>query len=580
MVLVCLELERKEEALEYVERSKTRNLLAAIHTSELLPKGDIPPNVLEELTRLRQQIERESLRLRSEEVSYRDPSPFIEEPESLTFPSAPDRSSLRELQRQLDGLIEREIAPHDPDFNLFQKPAPLSYQKIQALTGANTAFVEWYITGETLLVFLLTPTGKLEVQRSSAEERANLYQAYAEYLQLIAKCKQSGQEDSKIWRDELPKQLESLAKVIGLGRIFTSLLEEKCDRLIFIPHGFLHILPLHALPLENGECSLDLFPNGVSYVPSCQLLHRIQQRERPNLKNLFAIANPTLDFEAKDLKYADMEVLAIQKYFQTVDLLSGEAATKEAHHQKPLHSTHCLHYSCHGIFNALFPHQSALLLAGSVIPLPEKPDFRYQSLLGIEEREEHLPIKFYLELLRMNHIAGLFYALNFVTSKCLDLEKCLILEEIAALDLRRCRLVTLSACETNLTNIEITRSSDEYIGLPSGFLLAGSLNVVGSLWSANDFSSCLLMIKFYENLLTPCPEAAEHSLSVAIALNQAQIWLRDLTKQQLLEWCENADLPVEVQRIIREHSRIRSAKPDKKLFKSPSFWAVFCSIGL
>ena len=62
-------------------------------------------------------------------------------------------------------------------------------------------------------------------------------------------------------------------------------------------------------------------------------------------------------------------------------------------------------------------------------------------------------------------------------------EKCLTLREIfAELKLPQCSLVTLSACETGLTNS--TAMTDEYIGLPSGFLYAGSMNVVSSLWAS------------------------------------------------------------------------------------------------
>ncbi len=69
---------------------------------------------------------------------------------------------------------------------------------------------------------------------------------------------------------------------------------------------------------------------------------------------------------------------------------------------------------------------------------------------------------------------------------------------IAHLKLENCRLVTLSACETGLTDFQ--NASDEYIGLPSGFLLAGSTNVVSSFWAVSATATALLMMKFYEEL--------------------------------------------------------------------------------
>jgi CHAT domain-containing protein len=93
-----------------------------------------------------------------------------------------------------------------------------------------------------------------------------------------------------------------------------------------------------------------------------------------------------------------------------------------------------------------------------------------------------------------------------------NLDKCLTLDEIFSLDLEQCRLVTLSACETGL--IDFKNTSDEYIGLPSGFLLAGSSSVVSSLWNVDDLSTSLLMIKFYQNL--------KAGLTVTVALNTSR----------------------------------------------------------
>jgi CHAT domain-containing protein len=79
--------------------------------------------------------------------------------------------------------------------------------------------------------------------------------------------------------------------------------------------------------------------------------------------------------------------------------------------------------------------------------------------------------------------------------------------------------------------------SDEYIGLPSGFLYAGSSSVVSSLWKVNDLSTAFLMIKFYQNLSA--------GVSVAVSLNQAQLWLKHLTKGDLETWIEENQLPLD-----------------------------------
>ena len=145
--------------------------------------------------------------------------------------------------------------------------------------------------------------------------------------------------------------------------------------------------------------------------------------------------------------------------------------------------------------------------------------------------------------------------------------KCLTLQDIfATLNLPNCRLVTLSACETGLT--DTTKQSDDCIGLATGFLYAGSQGVVSSLWSVDDFATAYLMIKCYENLATA---------DMAIAINTAQIWLRDATQSKLLEWIGELKLDSESTQLIKGF--LESYDPDEKPFEIPFYWAAFCAIG-
>lgn len=66
------------------------------------------------------------------------------------------------------------------------------------------------------------------------------------------------------------------------------------------------------------------------------------------------------------------------------------------------------------------------------------------------------------------------------------------------MDISSARLVTLSACETGITDI-VKGSADEFVGLPAGFMLAGIPCVVSSLWSVPDISTAILMERFYSN---------------------------------------------------------------------------------
>jgi len=307
----------------------------------------------------------------------------------------------------------------------------------------------------------------------------------------------------------------------------------ECNKLILIPHRYLHLLPLHGLPLAGDSNLFERFPGGVSYAPSCQLLQLTQNRQRPEFTHLFAIQNPT-----GDLCYSDIEVETIQSYFNTSNLLKHKIATKKAIDDTSLTAVHCAHFSCHGYFNGTEPRKSALLLADSQLNYaPTQPDT--ENYLSLEN------------------------------GGVLDLNKCLSLDSIFTLNLEQCRLVTLSACETGL--IDFRNTSDEYIGVPSGFLYAGASSVVSSLWKVNDLSTAFLMIRFYQNI--------QKCWTVALALNQAQIWLKDITKKELQVWIVENQFHIDATLSMSLRRRLNKMSDNDKPFELPFHWAASCAIG-
>jgi CHAT domain-containing protein len=408
----------------------------------------------------------------------------------------------------------------------------------QGSLDEHTAIIEWYILNDKILAFIVTKKGEVTVWQSQPEDQQALYDWVNQYLQNYY-----NQKDQ--WHNSLGEELKELASILHIDEILTQI-PKHCDKLILIPHRFLHLFPLHAIPInqnsENSSCLLDLFAGGVSYAPSCQLLQQVQQRKRPDFQSLFAIQNPT-----EDLNYTDLEVQVIQSYFNTSNVLKKTAATLTAINNTDLNTYHCTHFSCHGYFNLTNPSKSALILANAPIAdTPTKPDS--ERYLNLRAGETH------------------------------DLEKCLTLDRIFSLKLEKCRLVTLSACETGL--IDFQNTSDEYIGLPSGFLLAGSQAVVSSLWTVSDLSTAFLMMKFYENLQT--------INSVSIALNQAQQWLRNLTTEEfealLVKYQPQieeifAQIPEEKRPVARAILR-RTCKRKPHPFAAPFYWAGFTATGL
>ena len=88
--------------------------------------------------------------------------------------------------------------------------------------------------------------------------------------------------------------------------------------------------------------------------------------------------------------------------------------------------------------------------------------------------------------------------------------------EIAQLDLSKTQLVTLSACETALGDLQGTEG---VFGLQRAFKIAGVKNLIVSLWQVPDKETAELMTLFYSNLFVP-------NANVREAFNKAQREMR------------------------------------------------------
>lgn len=560
VIKACLELALTEpdyydRAIEYVERSKSRTLVELLNSRHLLPKGNIPEPTLEKLKNLRQEIANEQRRLSNiaKQLEYQNDLAQ----QGVSFENTtPDYQRLNELQRELDSLIDEDIYFIDPNFSFTQKVRPISFSDIKnTLPDNQVAIIEWYIPfpvmemqalsrGENVWLNQNIPTGAniiytfittLEqehpiVLQTPVKNYLALWILMGSYLEEYALNKDQ-------WANLMPSRLKELAQILEIDKIVSCI--PNVNQLILIPHNFLHLLPLHALPLNDGYCLLDHFTRGIRYVPNCQVLELNQTNRKIDFSNFISIQNPT-----EDLKYTDIEVQTIRQYFQANNtVLAGQKATKQAFLNQSIKNINYLHLSCHGYFNWLMPLQSALLLANCFVSDPTAPADMMR----------------YLE----------------VDKDCfLDLTKCLTLGDIFNLDLRQCQLVTLSACETGLT--EVSLAADEYISLPSGFLYAGASNVVASLWTVNDLSTTFLMIKLYENLIQQLKEKNE--LNVSIALRDAQLWLKQVDQTQLEKWLPNVPL-TNLNHKEQLEDWLSDLKPNTQPFQSPYHWAGFCAIG-
>ncbi|MEH1884009.1 CHAT domain-containing protein [Nostoc sp.] len=475
IVEVCLELkEEYTEAIEYIELTKTRKLIKS-----LLPK-------------IQSEIDAEKRKLQKLEKDNQD---------NISL------KNLRYLRQQKEYLVSR-----------LDRFNPIRFSEIQNILNNETVIIQFYIFCNCFCAFIITRNNdEPDIWLFNQQDIDALNDWKNKYLiDYDAK-----DQDKTQWQNQLEERLKKLAEILHIEKII-DLVPEQCKRLILIPHRYLHLFPLHALPVKESYL-IDLFPNGVGYAPSCQILQQVQLRQRPNFQSFFAIQNPTGDLYQgyeKDLG----AVAAIKKQFTDANILKQDQANKSAillgineniHNvtlNEKLLKANCAFFFCHGYFNFASPQDSGLQLADGNLTLADI---------------------------------------------------------ITHFKLENCRLVTLSACETGLT--DFTSTSDEYIGLPSGFLLAGSTNVVSSLWTVSATATALLMIKFYEEL--------QQQSNIVLALNTAQRWLRDTTVKGFQYWLINSSLSWGYKIYLKKYFAANHENALTKPFESPFYWAAFCNIG-
>jgi CHAT domain-containing protein/tetratricopeptide (TPR) repeat protein len=493
MVEVCIEEKKYIEAIQYVEGSKTRSLV------ELIFNRDIENLFPQEKFKLIKEINQ-----RITKLQYK-----IQQTNNLR---SKDEKELLEWRKKRDSLQNEIIGFSDDfDFKNFQS---------RSLQDNNCTFVEFYITQQKLIVFIFTSiSSEPNVLYFSESELKKLNDSVTSYFAAYEQYKSD-------WRNQLPHQLKELSKALHLDEIIAEI-PQNSNTLILVPHQYLHLLPLHALPInssceEDTQTLMEYVPGGVFYIPSCQLYQLIKQRLNSRFHSLFAIQTPTADLYEHDLG----AIGAIKKQFQDVEILKNDKAKKSKiiyfnkkketrEINDKLKEADYILFFCHGKFESTSPLKSRLQLADDDLTLADIIAIDFQLKWG--------------------------------------------------------SLVTLAACETGLGNrLDI---GDEHISLSYGFLLARSSNVISSLWTVSTSATALLIIKFYEEL--------KKGNKIAVALNKAQFWLYKSTVAEFRDWLQQSLLSDAWKITLnKEFLDIENKKgADTRPFQSPYYWAAFRLIG-
>jgi CHAT domain-containing protein len=539
-LLICLmKLRRYREALEVAERGKSRTLIDLLTLRDLRPHN-APPEVVEE-------YEQMLFRARALEDELRRTEGDGRRGEGERGRRAGEWEQMRQELTQTHNRLRElttVIREHDPDFLPHAKP--LTVDEIIALArDANTTLVLFRVTEAGSFVFLVFPDGEtdvVEVPDFTTEALNELLVKfedgkasdgwvvrYYEYQEALAEGNRAkALHAHQSWLEKMDETLEALyqrllkpvherLKVWQRGTVSAN----RPPHLVLVPNRGLAILPLHACWWEEDgvrKYLLDEFV--IRYAPSLSVFKRCLERERAGRKRetLLGVANPV---PPGNLVFSEWECEEIERLIgnERCLMLWREKAT-EAEVRQWMRERNYLHFSCHGQYRLDAPLESSLHLAGK-------------------------------DTLTLGEIFEGVY-------------------------LPQAWLVVLSACETGL--VDFREVADEHFGLPTGFLYAGVPTVYGSLWSVNDLSTALLMVKVYEGL-------EREGKSKPEALRDAQIWLRDLTAHEALTLVRKKEAELSGERmawadVVPLRRALELSDPNDRPFAHPYHWAGFQCVGV
>lgn len=337
-----------EEAFAYIEQAKSRSLMDVltqpVHVSVETDAGQSElvrsiRNLREELNWYHNLIEREQLR-----------------------PEENSQARIEKLERQAQarerGLMRalKEATAAEVHQAGFEAPTDVPLEEIRASLPADTLLVEYFSVGDRILSCVVG-RDDVEIQPVTLHSRV---QKLLQLLQFqLAKFRLDAGYVSK-FRDSLLESTRAHLKTLYQELLAPLRDSLQAEHLVFVPHGLLHYVPLHAL--HDGEAFLaDRF--AISYAPSASI-YSICQRSRVNTNGQSLIMGIA---DAQAPAILD-EVAALKAILPDARLFTGDAATQQVLRQYGPGSR-IVHVATHGYFRQDNPMFSSIRLGDSYLSL-------------------------------------------------------------------------------------------------------------------------------------------------------------------------------------------------------------------
>jgi tetratricopeptide (TPR) repeat protein len=364
---------------------------------------------------------------------------------------------LREVRAQLAEVWTR-MRPLAPEYVRLREGNPLQLREVrpllaQADPGRPVAVVSYYCTVRGTMCFLVKPDGNIRVYRAGVTSgqledvarrlRATFNGDPAEFPPTRPISREAPHKRSLGFFTELGAELLSFTADVEEGIL-----------LCVVPHGPLHLLPLHALPA--GTVGPLAARNPTVYAPSLSALAYTMRRgsANPVARTAFVAGVSAAEDHHPEFFEHDDQLFSGR---WRAEALQGTAASRGAVLTR-IGGSEVVHLTCHGYFDEKDPMRSGLLLGDGVSRPPGN-------------------------LARLSRAEQSAYVVSA--------------RDLAETSLGA-RLVTLRACSAGMQGR--ANRGDEFSGLVRSLLYAGACAVVAALWNVDQRSSRDLLEVMYRQL--------------------------------------------------------------------------------
>jgi CHAT domain-containing protein len=448
MIALCLQQSHFENAFSYLERARSMAL------RQYLNKSNISQVIKEEQRDISSPFATSAnsaamLRVQQElydwQGRHRQYSSLLANTEGLVTSDIDRefvRAELKRCEMKLTELFERlHIYQSNIDFtyhnkkNAARNTKHVDISQMRQQLAPNQCLLAYFIGKGKLVIFVATREQLATCESPEADEQLEIL------LPLLHAHLQPGG-----WTDVQRPPQQAIRRLLHklyniLIAPIADLLPQQSGNLTIVPYGLLHELPFHAL-YDGEHYLIEQFQ--VNYLPASNLLQHLKQRKQENAHrsgNVSLDVKPPLIFgysSNKQIKRTIDEGRMLAEILDGRCYLESEATIDRLIEQAP--GSSIIHIATHGQARLDAPNFACVLLAN-----------------------------------------GQFNAIDAFN-----------------LDLKGCRLVTLSGCETGKA---LVGGGDEQLGLGRAFLAAGAESLMMSLWPVEDNATNDLMKLFYQRLL-------------------------------------------------------------------------------